>query len=68
MIFEQVRTGGDRNFGYFIADKPSGHAAVIDPSGAPELFEELLGRHHCTLEYVILTHDHYDHTGGARQL
>ena len=68
MIFEQVRTGGDRNFGYFIADKAGGCAAVIDPSGAPELFSDLLERHHCTLKYVILTHSHFDHTGGSRTL
>jgi hydroxyacylglutathione hydrolase len=68
MIFEQVKTGGDRNFGYFIADKPKGCAAVIDPSGSPELFFELLDRHDCVLKYVILTHNHFDHTGGASGL
>lgn len=64
MIFEQVRTGGDRNFGYFLAEGGGGCAAVVDPSGAPELFFELLDRHCCELKYVICTHDHYDHTGG----
>ena len=68
MIFEQVKTSGDRNFGYFIADKPEGCAAVVDPSGSPELFFELLDRHSCVLKYVILTHNHFDHTGGASGL
>ncbi len=68
MLFEQVRTGGDRNFGYFLADGPGGLAAVIDPSGKPELFFELLDRHRCELKYVILTHDHADHTAGAARL
>ena len=68
MIFEQVNTGGDRNFGYFIADKPGGSAAVIDPSGSPGMFLALLEREKCTLKYVILTHNHYDHTGGTGEL
>jgi hydroxyacylglutathione hydrolase len=68
MIFEQVRTGGDRNFGYFIADKPGGFAAVIDPSGRPDLFFELLDRHACELKYVICTHSHFDHTEGLEVL
>lgn len=68
MLFEQVRTGGDRNFGYFIADGEGGFAAVVDPSGAPELFFKLIEKHRVNLKYVIITHDHYDHTGGASEL
>jgi glyoxylase-like metal-dependent hydrolase (beta-lactamase superfamily II) len=68
MIFEQVRTGGDRNFGYFIADRKGGFAAVADPSGRPDLFFELIEKHEVNLKFVIITHDHYDHTGGATEL
>lgn len=68
MIFEQVRTGGDRNFGYFLADRSGGYSAAVDPSGRPDLFLELNARHKCELKYVICTHDHYDHTGGASEL
>ncbi len=68
MIFEQVRAGGDRNFGYFIAENEGGFAAVVDPSGRPDLFFELIEKHGVSLKYVIITHDHYDHTGGAEEL
>lgn len=68
MIFEQVRTGGDRNFGYFIADHKGGFSAVIDPSGSPDMFFKLIDKYETSLKYVIITHDHYDHTGGAREL
>jgi len=68
MIFEQVSTGGDRNFGYYIADEPEGCAVVIDPSGRPDMFFDLLDRDNSVLKYVILTHNHFDHTGGASQL
>ena len=68
MIFEQVRAGGDRNFGYFIADSEGGFAAVVDPSGSPEMFFELIEKHGVSLKYVIITHDHSDHIGGADEL
>jgi len=68
MIFQQVSTGGDRNFGYFLADREGGFAAVVDPSGRPDLFFELVEKHKANLKYVIITHDHYDHTGGASEL
>jgi glyoxylase-like metal-dependent hydrolase (beta-lactamase superfamily II) len=68
MVFEQVRTGGDRNFGYFLADREGGCSAVVDPSGRPDLFFELNDRYRTELKYVICTHDHFDHTGGAQEL
>jgi hypothetical protein len=35
MIFEQIETGGDRNFGYLIGDGDTGVAALVDPSPDP---------------------------------
>ena len=37
MIVKQFQTGGDRNFGYLVADDESKLAAVIDPSYYPKL-------------------------------
>ena len=68
MIFEQMRPGGDRNFGYYLADKKEGLATVIDPSGNPDIFWELIDRDKTTLKYIILTHNHADHTGSAHQM
>jgi hypothetical protein len=31
-ILEQVRTGGDRNFGYLLGDREAGEGVLIDPS------------------------------------
>ena len=36
LIFEQVRTGGDRNFGYLLADRDAQQGVLIDPSYSPE--------------------------------
>jgi len=40
LIFEQIRAGGDRNFGYLLADRESGQGVLIDPSYSPEQFVE----------------------------
>ena len=68
MVFEQIRTAGDRNFGYLVADPASGLAAVVDPSGAPEKFVRRIEESGLRLVYVLATHHHSDHTDGAREL
>ena len=35
MIVKQFHTGGDRNFGYLVADEVSGEAMVVDASFNP---------------------------------
>jgi len=49
---------------YILEDE--GTAAVIDPGGdAPEIIRALEG---AELRYILLTHGHYDHVGGAAEL
>jgi hydroxyacylglutathione hydrolase len=64
MIFEQIETGGDRNFGYLIGDGDTGVAALVDPSPDPSPCIAALQEHKLSLEMVINTHGHSDHTGG----
>ena len=40
LVFEQVRTGGDRNFGYLIGDREAGRAVLVDPSYSPAALVE----------------------------
>jgi hydroxyacylglutathione hydrolase len=64
MIFQQVAIGGDRNFGYLVADELSRQAAVIDPGNGPDLLVErarLLG---LAIRLILNTHSHSDHTAG----
>jgi len=68
MVLEQIRTAGDRNFGYLVADLASGLAAVVDPSGAPEKFERRMQESGLRLRWVLATHHHSDHTDGAHEL
>ena len=32
LIFEQIRAGGDRNFGYLLGDRDTRQGVLIDPS------------------------------------
>ncbi len=51
---------------YILEDEAGREAAVIDPGGdAPEIIRALEG---AEVRYILLTHGHYDHTGGAAAL
>lgn len=68
MLFEQIRTGGDRTFSYLVADEESREAALVDPGYDPGMLLSKVTEHELTLKYVINTHDHFDHTGGNKTL
>jgi len=63
-IFEQIRAGGDRNFGYLLADGQAKRGVLIDPSYSPEAFVQRAVDQHITITHVINTHGHPDHTNG----
>src|SRR5512139_1398538 len=64
LIFEQVPTGGDRNFGYLLGDRNAGAGVLIDPSYAPDTLVQRARVQGLTIVYVINTHGHPDHTNG----
>ena len=64
MIVEQFRTGGDRNFGYLVADEASGEALVIDASFNPDMIVRFAAEHDFDIRFIFSTHGHDDHTNG----
>jgi glyoxylase-like metal-dependent hydrolase (beta-lactamase superfamily II) len=64
MLIKQFKTGGDRNFGYLIADEGSKKAVVVDPSFSPERIVDFARERGYRIVYVFVTHDHFDHTNG----
>jgi glyoxylase-like metal-dependent hydrolase (beta-lactamase superfamily II) len=64
LIFEQIRVGGDRNFGYLLGDRSAKQAVLIDPSYAPETLVERAREQQLSVAYVINTHGHPDHING----
>lgn len=67
MTVDQIRVGSD-NFAYIIHGTASKKAAVVDPGMGETKLEKAFKEKDLELEYIILTHHHYDHTTGATQL
>ena len=64
LIFEQIRSGGDRNLGYLLGDRDAGTGVLVDPSYSPDVFVERARAQSLTITHVINTHSHPDHTNG----
>jgi hydroxyacylglutathione hydrolase len=64
LIFEQIRSGGDRNFGYLLGDRNAKQAVLIDPSYSPDQFVERAREQGLTVTHIINTHSHPDHVNG----
>ena len=64
LIFEQIRTGGDRNFGYLLGDRSAQNGILIDPSYSPASLVERAEEQGLSVTYVVNTHGHADHTEG----
>ena len=68
MFVKQFLTGGDRNFGYLVADEATKQAVVIDPSYSPKMVVDTAGEHGYTIRYIFCTHGHFDHTNGNTEI
>jgi glyoxylase-like metal-dependent hydrolase (beta-lactamase superfamily II) len=64
---EQIRTGGDRNFGYLCADEAKGEAFAVDPSYSPKALIDAAARKGWRLVRAFCTHGHGDHTNGNEE-
>ena len=53
---------------YIIHDEASKTCCVIDPGYTPDVILEELRRLGLTLDAILLTHCHFDHVGGVREL
>jgi glyoxylase-like metal-dependent hydrolase (beta-lactamase superfamily II) len=64
MVFEQVRLGGDRNFGYLLGDRSAKVAVIVDPAYAPDLLVERAQAQGLRISHIVNTHGHSDHIEG----
>ncbi|MEE8105194.1 MAG: MBL fold metallo-hydrolase [Planctomycetota bacterium] len=68
LVFEQIRLGGDRNFGYLLGDREAGVAAAIDPAFSPKDVYKRARAQGLEIKTVINTHGHTDHTNGNKKI
>ena len=50
----------------YIASDDAGNAAIIDPGANPARVIQILQENNLIPQYVLLTHGHFDHIGGAK--
>ncbi len=55
------------NYIWIIFDNNSKNALVVDPGDAKPV-NTFLQKHNLKLSYILITHHHFDHTGGVSQL
>ena len=55
------------NYAYLLIDSRNRKAAVIDPGSADPVIGALQDKN-LTLTHILLTHHHFDHSGGAKEL
>jgi glyoxylase-like metal-dependent hydrolase (beta-lactamase superfamily II) len=67
LVFEQIRAGGDRNFGYLLADRDAGQGVLVDPSYSPDAFVARAREQGISITHIVNTHSHPDHVNGNDQ-
>ena len=53
---------------YFLIDEDTGHGFLIDPGAQGEALVQIIRSKVWTIEKILLTHGHFDHTGGIEAI
>ncbi len=61
MIIEKTMSDGWLSNTYLVADKPGGHAVLIDTGGPTGPILKAIEDHHLELTHILCTHHHIDH-------
>lgn len=53
---------------YFLIDEDTGHGFLIDPGAQGAALVQIIRSKVWTIEKILLTHGHFDHTGGIEAI
>lgn len=53
---------------YIVYDDSTGDGFIIDPGGSPEEIIKIIEKNSVKVNFIILTHGHFDHTGGVNSI
>ena len=53
---------------YILGCKETREGAVIDPGDEMPRIVEEISKSHLSIKYILITHGHFDHSGGVKQL
>lgn len=68
MKIQALQVGSIGTNCYILCDEAAKVCAVIDPGAEPELILSAAEKLDCTVDKILLTHGHYDHTGAVAEL
>lgn len=68
MKIKSMQVGSLATNCYFLIDEEAKKAAVIDPGDEADRILDELDKLDAQVEYILLTHGHFDHIGGVVQL
>lgn len=65
----QIEAGPLATNCYLVSDETSGRACIVDaPLDSWNLLQPYLNQNNCTLEAILLTHTHWDHTADCKKI
>lgn len=65
MKMDSIQVGPIMTNCYLLCDETAGVCCVIDPGDEPARVEQMVQRSGCRLQYILLTHGHFDHCTGV---
>ena len=68
MKIDSIMVGPIMTNCYLLSDETAGVCAMIDPGDEADRVLDMVSRSGCALQYILLTHGHFDHTTAVRPI
>ena len=68
MTIKTLQVGPIMTNCYLLCDEDAKVCALIDPGDDESRIEKLVEQSGCALKYILLTHGHFDHVGGVKEI